>query len=253
MWIEPIKDHPPLPWEQWEYPGRAMVGDLELHGRRENVFLLLAGLFAVAAVLLPVLAEPAFAIELWIPGVERTLDLSLPAGLLVFPLTFLCADVVCELYGRRRAQNLIAVALVLTAGTLALLWAAGGIDGRVALAFVARYLVAHQVNLLLFHGMRLASGGRHLWMRAIFPALLGQLLGGCAAALVLGADTLGAISSASLGGYEIAAAAAIASAIPIALAVRGLAPFLRVRRLGDETLEAEDRPRLRAPASRPVW
>src|SRR5688572_20617470 len=93
-----------LPTRQADFASRRPVRIDRLHVRREATFLVLAGAFVAAAVALPLL------------GVERVIDLSaelgepalptrllVPLGALAFPLTFLAVDLVCELYGRRRA------------------------------------------------------------------------------------------------------------------------------------------------------
>ncbi|WP_269473231.1 VUT family protein [Kineobactrum salinum] len=70
--------------------------------RRERVFLVLAGTFLCAMTLLNVI------------GITRFVQLgpmALAVGVLPYPLTFLCTDLVCELYGRARANFLVSVGL----------------------------------------------------------------------------------------------------------------------------------------------
>ena len=90
----------------------------ELRERRERVFLVLAGIFLSAMTLLNVV------------GITRFIQLgplALAVGVLPYPLTFLCTDLVSELYGRARANFLVSVGLginflilgVLTLGAVA--------------------------------------------------------------------------------------------------------------------------------------
>lgn len=72
--------------------------------RREQVFLLLAGFFLCAMTLLNVIGITRF-VELG--------PLALAVGVLPYPLTFLCTDLVSELYGRRRANFLVTVGLLM--------------------------------------------------------------------------------------------------------------------------------------------
>lgn len=72
--------------------------------RRERVFLVLAGFFLCAMTLLNVI------------GITRFVQLGpmqLAVGVLAYPLTFLCTDLISELYGRARANFLVTVGLVL--------------------------------------------------------------------------------------------------------------------------------------------
>lgn len=73
-----------------------------IHERRERVFLVLAGTFLCAMTLLNVI------------GITRFVQLgpmALAIGVLPYPLTFLCTDLISELYGRRRANFLVTVGL----------------------------------------------------------------------------------------------------------------------------------------------
>ncbi|MFV8820070.1 queuosine precursor transporter [Haliea sp. E17] len=73
-----------------------------LRERRERVFLVLAGTFLCAMTLLNVI------------GITRFVQLgpmALAVGVLPYPLTFLCTDLICELYGKARANFLVTVGL----------------------------------------------------------------------------------------------------------------------------------------------
>ena len=96
----------------------------ELHERRERVFLILAGLFLGTLAMLNIL------------GISRFLDMSfevfgmkipfvLAVGVLPYPVTFLCTDFISELYGRRRANLLVWVGLMLNLWVVAFLWLGG--------------------------------------------------------------------------------------------------------------------------------
>ena len=76
--------------------------DGQLQERRERVFLVLAGTFLCAMTLLNII------------GITRFVQLgpmALAVGVLPYPLTFLCTDLICELYGRARANFLVTVGL----------------------------------------------------------------------------------------------------------------------------------------------
>ncbi|EED34390.1 transporter [Luminiphilus syltensis NOR5-1B] len=85
---------------------------LMLRERRERVFLVLAGIFLCAMTLLNVV------------GITRFIQLgplALAVGVLPYPLTFLCTDLICELYGRARANFLVSLGLGLNVFILAVL------------------------------------------------------------------------------------------------------------------------------------
>ena len=80
--------------------------------RRERVFIILAAVFLCAMTLLNVI------------GITRFIQigpLALAVGVLPYPLTFLCTDLICELYGRARATFLVSVGLGLNIFILAVM------------------------------------------------------------------------------------------------------------------------------------
>ena len=85
----------------------------DLNERRERVFIVLAGFFLCAMTLLNVV------------GITRFIQLgpmALAVGVLPYPLTFLCTDLISELYGRRRANFLVWVGFSLNFFILGCLW-----------------------------------------------------------------------------------------------------------------------------------
>jgi len=170
----------------------------DLQRRREQVFLVLAGLFLGSMTMLNIF------------GVSRFLDLSfevfglripmpLAVGVLPYPLTFLCTDFISELYGRRRANFVVYVGLLLNLWLIAVLWVGGvlpGFDepvpdaaGRLPLFFEIRtlslgavgasmlaYLGAQLVDVRLFHFWKRVTKGRHLWLRNNGSTLVSQFI-----------------------------------------------------------------------------
>lgn len=84
-----------------------------LHERRERVFLVFAGIFLGSMTMLNIL------------GITRFVHigpLALAVGVLPYPLTFLCTDFISEFYGRRRANFVVWVGLLLNVIVIAFLW-----------------------------------------------------------------------------------------------------------------------------------
>ena len=81
--------------------------------RREKVFLILASVFLCAMTLLNVI------------GITRFVHLGplqLAVGVLPYPLTFLCTDLICELYGKARANFVVWVGLGLNFFVIFIMW-----------------------------------------------------------------------------------------------------------------------------------
>ncbi|RBP53058.1 queuosine precursor transporter [Arenicella xantha] len=89
------------------------ISDSLLQERRERVFLVLAGFFLCAMTLLNVIGITRFV---------QVGPMQLAVGVLAYPLTFLCTDLISELYGRARANFMVTVGLVLNIFILAVMW-----------------------------------------------------------------------------------------------------------------------------------
>jgi uncharacterized integral membrane protein (TIGR00697 family) len=114
-----------------------------------------------------------------------------PAGLVLFPLSYLLGDVLTEVYGYRAARaviwlgfgcNLVAVVAIQAAIALPSLddeFGAAyedvlGQTWRIVLASFAAYLVGEFANAFVLARMKVATRGRWLWTRTIGSTVVGQ-------------------------------------------------------------------------------
>lgn len=114
---------------------------------------------------------------------------------LIFPVSYLLGDVLTEVYGFARSRIVIWTGLaanVLMSGTLWLVgrmppeaeWAAAGgqqawdmllgLTPRIALASLTAYFVGEFVNSYVLAKMKVATDGKHLWLRSIGSSVVGQ-------------------------------------------------------------------------------
>ncbi|GIV97175.1 MAG: transporter [Herpetosiphonaceae bacterium] len=119
--------------------------------------------------------------------------LIVPAGLIVFPLSYIFGDVLTEVYGYRRARltiwlgfasNLLMVVAIWVGGLLppAPFWQENqqayetilGFAPRLLLASFIAYLAGEFANALILARMKIATRGRFLWMRTIGSTIIGQ-------------------------------------------------------------------------------
>jgi len=127
--------------------------------------------------------------------------LTLPAAIVLFPVAYICGDILTEVYGYASARraiwigfgcNLVAVTAIVVGGWLPAspIWTAGfystaeqaqqayqailGFAPRLLAASFIAYLVGEFLNAYVLARMKLASGGRRLWMRTIGSTLVGQ-------------------------------------------------------------------------------
>lgn len=115
-----------------------------------------------------------------------------PAGIVIFPISYIVGDILTEVYGYHQARrviwlgffcNLLAV-FAIVAGQL--LPAASFWDGqeayerilgftpRLLIASLVAYLVGEFANSYVLSRMKVVTNGRFLWMRTITSTLVGQ-------------------------------------------------------------------------------
>ena len=191
----------PLPDEQDHFEGLPRLGPHELHLRRERVFIVLAGFFLGTLAMLNILGITRF-IDLSFTVFGLEIPMPLAVGVLPYPLTFLCTDLLSEFYGRRRASFVVTVGLLLNLWVVFILWVGGelpGFEGEApdgvffqvrTLAFGAvtasmlAYLAAQYVDVQLFPFWMQKTKGRHLWLRNNGSTLVSQLVDAIAVTLV---------------------------------------------------------------------
>ncbi len=121
-------------------------------------------------------------------------SLILPAAVFVFPVTFLVTDIVCEVWGKTKASNLVWLGflmnLVLTAylqlGRVlppAPAWphqdayeTIFGAVPRIVLASMGAYLISQTHDVWAFNYWRRVTRGKHLWLRNNLSTMVSQLM-----------------------------------------------------------------------------
>lgn len=118
--------------------------------------------------------------------------LIVPAGIIIFPISYICGDVLTEVYGFRRARyaiwlgfacNLLAVAAIYAGQLLpgAAFWDAQpayerilGFSARLLVASFTAFLVGSLANAYVLSRMKVMTKGRLLWTRTIGSTIVGE-------------------------------------------------------------------------------
>lgn len=171
--------------------------------RRENVFLLVSGIFLGTLGIINILGVSRF-VDISLTWGDWTLPMILPLGVLPYPLTFLCTDIISEFYGKQRANKIVWIGFVINLWILFIIWIGGLLPPEVALdpishlpdrshpdyAFfqiriftiggvfgsMAAYLVAQLLDVHLFHFWKDLTKGKHLWLRNNGSTLISQFI-----------------------------------------------------------------------------
>jgi uncharacterized integral membrane protein (TIGR00697 family) len=178
--------------------------------RRSLVFLILSGLFLGTLGMLNILGISRFVnVFAW-----NDFAVTVAVGALPYPLTFLCTDLISELYGRRRANQVVGVGLLLNLWVVFIVWLGGVLPGFEAtdpstgeilrdaagrlpvffeirsltfdtvIASMIAYLTAQFVDVQLFHFWKELTQGKYLWLRNNGSTLLSQLVDTSAVVLI---------------------------------------------------------------------
>ncbi len=165
-----------------------------------RLYLLLGALFVAALVSCNLIFRKFF---VWAPsGSDFTFEQSV--GILPYPITFLITDLISEVYGAKRANQVVLAGLFASLFVLLIITIAGAapavdwspvsdaeynhVFGQTALAVgasMSAYLVAQLVDIRVFHFWKRITGGKMLWVRNNFSTLTSQFVDTFAVVLLL--------------------------------------------------------------------
>lgn len=161
----------------------------QLQERARSVYLLLAALFITALVVCNLIANKFVEVDLGF----KTFILS--AGVLPYPITFLITDILSEVYGQRRTNQVVLAGFAASVFVLFVLWLGHLFPAipespvkdesydqvfqnsfRVIMASMLAYLTAQFVDVRMFHFWKKLTRNKHLWIRNNFSTVVSQLL-----------------------------------------------------------------------------
>jgi queuosine precursor transporter len=170
--------------------------------RRETVYLCLSGLFLGTLAMLNILGISRF-LDLSFSVSEIEIPFFIAVGVLPYPITFLCTDLISELYGKERANKVVWVGLGLNLWVVFILWLGSVLPpeplyepsgklvydqpGRVffeikelafgaVMASMIAYLSAQFIDVHIYHFWKKITKGKHLWLRNNASTIVSQLV-----------------------------------------------------------------------------
>ena len=145
-------------------------------------FLALAGLFVTCLLTANVISAKLIVVS----------GLVLPAGVVIFPISYIVGDVLTEVYGYAAARRVIWLGFGCNLLMVAAIWVAGELSPapvwrgqaayrevfaqtpRILAASFLAYLVGEFANSFVLAKMKLATRGRWLWTRTVGSTIVGQ-------------------------------------------------------------------------------
>lgn len=164
----------------------------------------------------------------------------LPAGIVIFPISYVVGDVLTEVWGYAAAKRVIWLGFACNVLMVAAIWIAGelpaapfgasqfaydeilGQTPRILMASFVAYLFGEFANAFVLAKLKIATGGRWLWMRTIGSTVIGQALDSAVfVALAFYGTMPGPVLAGVIAGQWIAKVLYEAAGTPLVYAVVG--------------------------------
>lgn len=164
----------------------------------------------------------------------------LTAAIVIFPLSYVIADVLTEVWGYGAARRVIWLGFACNAVMVAAVWVGGALPPapfwtgeaayqeifsqtpRILLASFLAYLVGEFANAFVLARLKVATRGRWLWLRTIGSTVVGQAMDTTVFVTVAFAGTVPAsVLAVMMGGQYLLKVAYEAAATPLTYAAVG--------------------------------
>ena len=161
----------------------------------QRIYLLLGALFITSLVVSNLIFQKFF---YWYPfNVEifGTKLFEISVGILPYPITFLITDLISEIYGKKRANDVVVAGIFASFFSMIIVFVANDVPatgwspvkddlfttvfGSTAIAVFASmmaYLFAQFIDIQIYHFWKRLTQGRHLWLRNNFSTFLSQFV-----------------------------------------------------------------------------
>ena len=161
----------------------------------QRIYLLLGGLFITSLVVSNLIFQKFFywyPVDIEIFG-SKLFEISV--GILPYPITFLITDLISEIYGKKRANDVVVAGIFASFFSMLIIYTSNAVPattwspvqdnmfstvfGSTAIAVFASmmaYLLAQFVDIHIYHFWKNLTKGKHLWLRNNFSTFLSQFV-----------------------------------------------------------------------------
>lgn len=154
------------------------------------IYLVLAALFIASLVTSNLIFQKFF---YWEPFNLFRFEISV--GILPYPITFLITDILSEIYGKKKANQVVIAGIFASFFSMLIILMADytpaidnspidngtftkvfGLSPLAVLASMLAYLAAQFIDIRIFHFWKNLTKGKHLWLRNNFSTFLSQFI-----------------------------------------------------------------------------
>ncbi|WP_282031718.1 queuosine precursor transporter [Winogradskyella eximia] len=161
----------------------------------QRIYLLLGGLFITSLVVSNLIFQKFFYWHPFDVEIFGSKLFEISVGILPYPITFLITDLISEIYGKKRANDIVVVGIFASLFSLLIIYIASNapatdwsyvdntmfntVFGNTSLAVFASmltYLFAQFVDIQIYHFWKRLTKGKHLWLRNNFSTWFSQFV-----------------------------------------------------------------------------
>ena len=163
--------------------------DLKNKSFKEQFYLILTGIFIASLVASNLIFQKFFTWSF------LGINFELSVGIIAYPVTFLVTDLISELYGQKRANQVVVsgffasvfttLLVLVSVNATAVNWSpidnftfkkVFGLTGPAFFASMVAYLTAQLIDVRIFHFWKRLTNGKHLWLRNNASTMFSQLV-----------------------------------------------------------------------------
>ncbi len=161
-----------------------------------KIYLYLGALFITSLVVSNLIFQKFF---YWKPFGDMSIFgaplFELSVGILPYPLTFLITDTISEIYGKKKANQVVTAGIFASFFSMLIIWVANevpaiesspigdetfskvfGLSPLGVLASMLAYLAAQYIDISIYHFWKALTKGKYLWLRNNFSTFTSQLV-----------------------------------------------------------------------------
>ena len=164
---------------------------MDLHNKnfKDQFYLVLTGIFIASLVASNLIFQKFFTWNF------LGINFELSVGIIAYPVTFLVTDLISELYGQKRANQVVVsgffasvfttLLVLVSVNASAVKWSpiddmtftkVFGLTGPAFFASMVAYLTAQLIDVRIFHFWKRLTKGKHLWLRNNASTIFSQLV-----------------------------------------------------------------------------
>jgi len=155
----------------------------------DKIYLILIGFFITSLIVSNLIFQKFFQLNFF------GIDFELSVGIIFYPITFLITDIVSEIFGKKKANQMVITGVFSSIFCLSIIYFANYLPatswspvdnktfnlvfGNTSLAVGASmiaYLCAQFIDIRIYHFWKNLTKGKHLWLRNNFSTICSQCL-----------------------------------------------------------------------------